>query len=191
MPRGSEQNGKEYFFVSREEFENMIAADEFLEHAEVFGNYYGTARRFLREAEERRQRPAAGHRCAGRAADKEAIPEAVSIFILPPDRESWSGGCGIGGLDSEAVIRRRLDTARREIENYSKYDYILVNNLLEQSADQLKDIVLAERLRSAGQELSEKKSRLLEIAKACRLEEARERVQPILASFQPQAVKEM
>ena len=55
QPRGSEQNGKEYFFVSREEFEKMIADDEFLEYAEVFGNYYGTARRFLREALERRQ----------------------------------------------------------------------------------------------------------------------------------------
>jgi hypothetical protein len=82
-----------------------------------------------------------------------------------------------------------LDTARREIENYSKYDYILVNNLLEQSADELKDIVLAERLRQSGAELSGEEKQLIETAQACRLEQARERVQPILASFNPQAVK--
>ena len=76
-----------------------------------------------------------------------------------------------------------MDTARREIENYSKYDYILVNNLLEQSADELKDIVLAERLRKSGTEPSEEEKLLVEAAQACRLERAGERVQPILASF--------
>ena len=87
------------------------------------------------------------------------------------------------------MIRRRLDTARREIENYSKYDYILVNNLLEQSADQLKDIVLAERLQTERNELPQEEKRLVETAQACRLEQARERVQPILASFNPQVGK--
>jgi guanylate kinase len=190
-PRGSEQNGKEYFFVSREEFENMITAGEFLEHAEVFGNYYGTARRFLREAEDHGNDLLLDIDVQGAKQIKEAIPEAVSIFILPPDREKLEWRLRHRGLDSEAVIRRRLDTARREIENYSKYDYILVNNLLEQSADQLKDIVLAQRLQRSRKELSEEEKRLLEIAKACQLEQARERVQPILASFQPQALKEM
>jgi guanylate kinase len=190
-PRGSELNGKEYFFVTREEFENMITAGEFLEHAEVFGNYYGTARRFLREAEDHGNDLLLDIDVQGAKQIKEAIPEAISIFILPPDREKLEWRLRHRGLDSEAVIRRRLDTARREIENYSKYDYILVNNLLEQSADQLKDIVLAQRLQDGKAELSEEEKRLLEIAKACKLEQARERVQPILASFQPQALKEM
>ncbi|MGO9863846.1 MAG: guanylate kinase [Terriglobales bacterium] len=185
-PRGSEQNGKEYFFVSREEFEAMIAADEFLEHAEVFGNYYGTARRFLREAEARGHDLLLDIDVQGASKIKEKIPKAVSIFILPPDREKLEWRLRHRGLDSEAVIRRRLDTARREIENYSKYDYILVNNLLEQSADELKDIVLAERLRQSGSELSGEEKQLIEIAQACRLEQARERVQPILASFRRQ-----
>jgi guanylate kinase len=114
----------------------------------------------------------------------------VSIFILPPDREKLEWRLRTRGLDSEEVIRRRLDTARREIENYSKYDYILVNNVLEQSADELRDIVLAERLKkNSGAELSEEEKRLIEAAQACRLEQARERVQPILASFHLQAVK--
>jgi hypothetical protein len=80
-----------------------------------------------------------------------------------------------------------LDTARREIENYSKYDYILVNNVLEQSADQLKDIVLSERLKKrSGAKLSKEEERLVETAQAFRLERARERVQPILDSFRRQ-----
>ena|SRR5271154_498700 len=189
-PRGKEQNRKEYFFVSRQEFEAMIAAGEFLEHADVFGNYYGTARRFLREAE------AHGHDLLldidvqGASQIMEKIPEAVSIFILPPDWETLERRLRSRGLDPEGVIRRRLDTARREIENYSKYDYILVNDQLEQSTDQLKDIVLAERLKKKGTaELSEEEKVVIETARACELEQARERVQPILASFNPQVVK--
>jgi guanylate kinase len=185
-PRGSEQNGKEYFFVTREEFETMIAADEFLEHAIVFGNYYGTARRFLREAENRSNDLLLDIDVQGASKIKEKSPEAVSIFVLPPDREKLEWRLRKRGLDSETVILRRLDTARREIENYSKYDYILVNNLLEQSADQLKDIVLAERLKKKCGELSEEEKKLMEIAQACRLEQARERVQPILDSFHAQ-----
>ncbi len=178
--------GKEYFFISREEFEAMIAAGEFLEHAEVFGNYYGTARRFLRAAEARGNDLLLDIDVQGASQVKEKISDAVSIFILPPDREKLEWRLRNRGLDSEAVIRRRLDTARREIENYSKYDYILVNNLLEQSADQLRDIVLAERLKKkSGVELSEEEKRLVAIAQACRLEQARERVQPILDSFNP------
>jgi guanylate kinase len=188
-PRGSEQNGKEYFFVSREEFEAMIAADKFLEHATVFGNYYGTARRFLREAETRGNDLLLDIDVQGASKIKQKIPDAVSIFILPPDREKLEWRLRNRGLDSEAVIRRRLDTARREIENYSKYDYILVNDQLEQSADELKDIVLAVRLLRSGAEPSGEEKRRVETAQACRLEEARERVQPILASFNPQAVK--
>jgi len=188
-PRGSEQNSKEYFFVSREEFEAMIAADEFLEHADVFGNYYGTARRFLREAEARGNDLLLDIDVQGASQIKQRIPDAVSIFILPPDREKLEWRLRNRGLDSEAVIRRRLDTARREIENYSKYDYILVNDQLEQSADELKDIVLAVRLLRSGAEPSGEEKRRVESAQACRLEQARERVQPILASFNPQAVK--
>ncbi len=188
-PRGSEQDGKEYFFVSREKFEAMIVADEFLEHATVFGNYYGTARRFLRDAENRSNDLLLDIDVQGASKIKEKIPEAVSIFILPPDREKLEWRLRNRGLDSEEVIRRRLDTARREIENYSKYDYILVNNLLEQSADQLRDIVLAERLLRSGAQLSAEENRLVLAARASRLEQALDRVQPILASFNPQVVK--
>jgi guanylate kinase len=188
-PRGSEKNGKEYFFVSQSEFEAMIAADEFLEHASVFGNYYGTARRFLREAESRGNDLLLDIDVQGAGQIKQRIPGAVRVFILPPDREKLEWRLRNRGLDSEEVIRRRLDTARREIENYEKYDYILVNNLLEQSADELRDIVLAERLLRSGVKPSGEEKRRVATAEACRLEHARDRVQPILASFNPQVIK--
>jgi guanylate kinase len=194
-PRGSEQNGKEYFFVSKDEFEKMIAADKFLEFAEVFGDekvrgkYYGTARRFLEEAEKRGNDLLLDIDVQGASQIKRKIPNAVSIFILPPDREKLEWRLRNRGSDSEDVIRRRLDTARREIENYEKYDYILVNNLLEQSADELKDIVLAERLLRSEKKPTGDEERRVATAQGCRLEYARERVQPILASFNPQVIK--
>jgi guanylate kinase len=113
----------------------------------------------------------------------------VSIFILPPDWETLERRLRSRGQDSEEAMRRRLDTARREIENYSKYDYILINDQLEQSVDQLKDIVMAERLLRSGSKPSVEETQLVEAAQACRLENSRERVQPIVASFHPQMVK--
>ena len=184
-PRGPEQNRKEYFFVSREEFRAMIDKDEFLEYADVYGNYYGTARRFLREAEESGHDLLLDIDVQGASQIMRKIPNAVSIFILPPDWESLEQRLRSRGQDAEPVIRRRLDTARREIENYSKYDYILINDQLEQSVNQLQNIVLAERLRQSGTEPSEEERQLVEAAQACRLERTRERVQPILASFHP------
>jgi guanylate kinase len=124
-----------------------------------------------------------------RGSEKKKIPQAVSIFILPPDRENLEWRLRSRGLDAEDEICRRLDTARREIENYSKYDYILVNKVVEQSADQLRDIVLSERLQRSAAELSAEEKRRVDRAQACRLEQARERVQPILASFNPQVAK--
>jgi guanylate kinase len=182
-PRGSEQNGKEYFFVTKEQFEAMIKADEFLEYANVFGYYYGTAKRFLRDAEARGNDLLLDIDVQGAQQVKKSIPDAASIFILPPDREKLEWRLRNRGLDSEEVIRRRLDTARREIENYSKYDYILVNERLERATDELKAIVLAERIRRSGCKPSPEELRLLEIARSCCLDQARERVRPILESF--------
>ena len=182
-PRGSEQNGKEYFFVTKEQFEAMIKADEFLEYANVFGYYYGTAKRFLRDAEARGNDLLLDIDVQGAQQVKKSIPDAASIFILPPDREKLEWRLRNRGLDSEEVIRRRLDTARREIENYSKYDYILVNERLERATDELKAIVLAERIKRSGRKPSPEELRLLETAGSCCLDQARERVRPILESF--------
>jgi guanylate kinase len=186
-PRGSEQSGKEYFFVSEPEFETMIAAGEFLEYAKYDEHHYGTARRFLRDAENRGLDLLLDIDVQGAAQVKGNHPDAVSIFILPPGREQLEWRLRTRGQNSEEEISRRLETARREIEQYSRYDYILINNVLEQSADELKAIVLAERLaetiRNRGVPPTPEEVRVLETAEASRLERARERVQPILASF--------
>jgi guanylate kinase len=182
-PRGSEQNRREYYFVPRPEFEAMVARGEFLEHADVFGNYYGTARRFLEEAKEKGNDLLLDIDVQGASQVQKAIPEAVSIFVLPPNHESLEWRLRHRGTDSESVICRRLDTARREIENYDKYDYILVNDRLEESADLLKGIVLWERARRSGRPLTEQEQALRKVAEQCCLQNMRDRVQPILDSF--------
>ena len=182
-PRGSERNGKEYFFISRPEFDEMMKRDEFLEHAEVFDNCYGTARKFLREAEQHSHDLLLDIDVQGAEQIKKKSPEAVSVFILPPDRKTLEQRLRKRGQDSEKVIQRRLDTARREIENYVKYDYILVNDRLEDSVELLQAIVLGERLRRSGKALSGDQSKNLAMAERCRLDNVRERVQPILESF--------
>ncbi len=184
-PRGSEQNGTEYFFVSRPEFEEMVRKDEFLEHAEFDGNYYGTARRFLREAQEGGQDLLLDIDVQGAEQIKRKMPQAVSIFILPPNREELESRLRERGEDSADVIERRLATATREIENYGKYDYILVNDHLEESTEALKSILLAERLKRSGAQgqRSADDTAMLARAERCRLVNVRERLQPILASF--------
>lgn len=182
-PRGSEQSGREYFFISREEFEGMIAGEQFLEHAVFDGNYYGTARRFLQEAEGRGHDLLLDIDVQGAAQVKAKIPCAISIFVLPPDRQKLEWRLNNRGLDSPAVIHRRLDTASREIENYDKYDYILVNDRLEEATDELRAIVLSERLRRSGETPSEEDQKKIRMAEGNRLSNARDRIQPILDSF--------
>ena len=182
-PRGSEQNGREYFFISRADFESMIREDDFLEYADVYGNYYGTAGRFLREAQAEGTDLLLDIDVQGAAQIKSKISDAPSIFVLPPDRSTLEWRLRNRGSDSDDVICRRLATARREIENYDKYDYILVNDRLEPSVGQLKAIVLSERLWHSGRPLTEEDKAQVAVAERCRLENVRDRVQPILDSF--------
>src|SRR5579864_7032432 len=151
-PRGAEQNGREYYFVSREQFEEMLRKNEFLEHANVFGNYYGTARSFLRKAEEQGKDLLLDIDVQGAEQIRAKIPEAASIFILPPNRGELEQRLRNRSQDTESVIQRRLDAATREIENYGKYDYILVNDRLDVSAAGLEAIVLSERFKREGKE---------------------------------------
>ncbi len=186
-PRGSEQNGREYYFVSREEFERMLAGDEFLEHAEVFGHYYGTHRRFQREAEARGHDLLLDIDVQGARQMKEKIPEAVSIFVLPPSREELEQRLRRRSqaekMRSQEVIQRRLETATREIENYPAYDYILINDRLEHSIDVLKAIVLAERLRDPVRPLGAEEREILETAESCRQARTGEQLKRVLATF--------
>ena len=158
-PRGSEKNGRQYYFVSRPEFEKMIREGEFLEHAEVFGNYYGTARRFLREAEQNGRDLLLDIDVQGAAQIQQKLPDATSIFILPPNRKTLEERLRKRSEDSEEVIPRRLDAATREIENYHRYNYILINDQLEDSIRLLRAVVRGERLLRAGRALSDEEGK--------------------------------
>ncbi|MFZ0289940.1 MAG: guanylate kinase [Candidatus Sulfotelmatobacter sp.] len=182
-PRGSETNGRQYYFVSRAEFEKMIQDGAFLEHAEVFGNYYGTARRFLRQAEQHGRDLLLDIDVQGAKQIQDKLPEAVSIFILPPDRKTLEERLRKRSEDREEVIRRRLVTATHEIENYQRYNYILVNDQLEDSIKLLRAVVRGERLLRAGRALSEEETKIVTLGDCCRLANVRDRLQPILASF--------
>jgi guanylate kinase len=181
--RGSEKNGKQYFFVTRDVFEQMIRDEEFLEYAEVFGNYYGTARRFLRDAEKNERDLLLDIDVQGAQQIKKKLPEAVSIFVLPPNRQTLEWRLRKRSEDAEAVIERRLITATREIQNYDKYDYILINDKLEDSSEILQAIVLSERLRKRANQLSSDEKRVIELAERNRLTNVKDRLEPILASF--------
>lgn len=149
-PRGSEQNGKHYHFISLAEFEKMIREGEFLEHANVHGNYYGTARLFLREAGRNGHDLLLDIDVQGAAQIKRTLTDAISIFVLPPDRKTLEWRLRNRSEDPENVIQRRLLAATREIEEYDKYDYVLINDKLEESCEKLRAIVLSERLRRSG-----------------------------------------
>jgi len=181
--RGSEQNGKQYHFVSREEFEQMVRAGEFLEHATFDGNCYGTARRFLQEAGQKGHDLLLDIDVQGAEQIKQKLTDAVSIFVLPPDRKTLEWRLRKRSEDAEAVIGRRLATAGREIKNYNKYDYILINDKLEESIESLQAIVLSERLRRSRSPLSEGEKRIVELADRHRLANVRDRLGPILDSF--------
>lgn len=179
QPRGNEQNGREYFFVSRDQFDAMVERREFLEHAEVFGNCYGTARRFLEQAQQTGHDLLLDIDVQGAAQIKSKLPEAVSIFILPPDRKTLEARLRHRSLDRDEVIKRRLVTATREIEKYREYDYILINDRLEDSVEALRAILLAERVKHSGSG----DTQTLAIAERCRLSNVGKRLEPILASF--------
>jgi len=178
-PRGTEKDGCEYFFISREQFEEMTRNQEFLEHADVFGNFYGTAKSFLNKAESANKDLLLDIDVQGAEQIKRKLPEAISIFIMPPNRAELERRLRERSQDSEPVIQKRLKAAGREIENYRKYDYILVNDRLEDSVSTLEAILLSERLKRnerADEKLSAR-------AEKCRLDQIRERIQPILKSF--------
>jgi guanylate kinase len=186
-PRGSEENGREYNFTSREEFQLMLDAGVFLEHAEVFGNFYGTARRSLDEAR------SAGHDLLldidvqGAAQVRAKMPEAVSIFVLPPNprvlRTRLRNRSRAEGFVNDEEVYRRLKAASKEIENYREYGYILVNDILDRAVAQLEAIVLAERYYRNGEIIAYRSRRVLEVAAACLQSNSHERIKPVLEAF--------
>ena len=151
-PRGDEVDGHSYRFVSREDFEARIAGDEFLEWAEVFGNYYGTHRGILEEAQAQGRDLVLDIDVQGARQLRSRIPEAVSVFILAPSRQILEQRLRARGEDREDVIERRLRDAAEEIRDYNRYDYVLVNRDLDESDATLSAIVRAERVRRTRME---------------------------------------
>jgi len=152
QPRGQERDGESYRFISRAEFESCVERGEFLEHADVFGNYYGTHRSALELARREGLDLVLDIDVQGARQLKRQILDAVSIFILAPSRQILEQRLRDRSEDSDAVIERRLRDAAREIGNYGQYDYVLINNDLQSSADSLAAIVRAERMRRVRME---------------------------------------
>jgi len=186
-PRGSEEHGREYYFTTKEEFQRMLDEGVFLEHAEVFGNFYGTARKSLQEAR------AAGHDLLldidvqGAEQVRAKMPEAVSIFVMPPNprvlRTRLRNRSRAEGVVNEEEVYRRLNAASKEIENYREYGYILVNDILDRAVAQLEAIVLAERFYRNGEVIAYRSRRVLEVAAACLQSNSHERLKPVLEAF--------
>lgn len=146
-PRGNEKPGESYVYISREEFLSRIDRSEFLEHAEVFGNFYGTNCEVLEQAKSEGKDLILDIDVQGARQLKERIPEAVTIFILPPSRDILEQRLRLRSEDSEEVIQRRLREAAEEIRNYQQYDYVLVNHQVDESTITLAAIIKAERVR--------------------------------------------
>ena len=151
-PRGAEVNGHDYIFISREEFELRLKDNEFLESATVFGNYYGTHQNNYDRAVAEGRDLLLDIDVKGARQLKERLPGAISVFILPPSRQILEERLRARSEDAENVIQRRLREAAEEIRNYDQYDYVLVNQDVEESSATLRSIVFAERSRRARME---------------------------------------
>jgi guanylate kinase len=140
-PRPNEQDGREYYFVSNAQFDQLVAANAFLEHARVFDNQYGTSLGQLKD------KLAAGSTVLleidwqGARQVRRALPDCRSIFILPPSREALRQRLTTRGTDSQAVIERRLADAVTDMGHYGEFDYVVVNDEFPRAVDQLVQIV--------------------------------------------------
>jgi guanylate kinase len=182
--RGSEEDGREYHFTTREKFERMIAAGEFLEWAEVFGNYYGTAISTLEHAKRAGKDLLLDIDVQGAAQVMKKMPEAVSIFVLPPSPQVLQTRLRRRTLAEEAasktpipeeVIQKRLAAARSELKQMWDYKYALVNDVLDQAVEELRAIVLCERGVRNGVQA---------IASSCRTDAPSPRLKAALKNFQ-------
>jgi len=144
-PRPGEIEGEHYFFVNECVFESMIEEGDFLEWAHVYGNYYGTGRPFVEQQLERGQDVLLDIDVQGASKVRERVPEAISVFVFPPSYQELEQRLRSRGLDDPAVIEARLEIARNEIREYSQYDYMIVNDDIEESVNELQSIVLAAR----------------------------------------------
>jgi guanylate kinase len=140
-PRPNEIPGRDYHFVSAERFQEMIANDEFLEHARVFDNCYGTGVRTVQEALSNGEELLLEIDWQGARQVRARIPEACSIFILPPSRHALELRLRGRSTDSEEVIQRRLRDAAEDLGHWTEFDYVVINDRFEQAIEDLQAVV--------------------------------------------------
>jgi guanylate kinase len=148
-PRPSEVDGRDYHFVDRKHFETLVAENAFLEWAEVHGNLYGTS---LAEIDRARSTPGCGGMIfdidyQGARQIRAKVPDVIGVFILPPSMEELEKRLRGRASETEEAVQRRFAVAKREIEHYALFDYVVVNDDVERAFDHLRSIVLAERSR--------------------------------------------
>ncbi|MCU0658438.1 MAG: guanylate kinase [Polyangiaceae bacterium] len=149
--RAHEQDGREYHFVDRATFERMIEGGEFAEHAEVFGNFYGTSLRELSPTSDDQRGVVLDLDVQGVRQLAARLPEVRSVFILPPSFEELERRLRARADEPESSIQRRLSEARAEVEHYSMFDHLVVNDDLDAAYEQLRAIVLADGTRRRRQ----------------------------------------
>lgn len=150
-PRPGEVHGEHYFFVNHDEFRSMIGENAFLEHAEVFGNYYGTSRKAIEQVLATGVDVFLDIDWQGAQQIRKSMPGARSIFILPPSKDELDRRLRGRGQDSEEVIAKRMAQAVAEMSHYAEYDYLIVNDDFDTALSDLKNIIRAERLRMSRQ----------------------------------------
>jgi guanylate kinase len=155
--RAGERDGRDYFFVSEARFKRLAAAGDFAEWAQVHGYYYGTSRRQIRRAQAAGQDVLLDIDVQGHGQVRRRLPDAVSVFLLPPSFRELQRRLRRRHSDSPQVIRRRLRVAKREIRRWREYDYVVVNDRLERAAGALRSIVEAVRVRGTVQQEHVKK----------------------------------
>lgn len=151
-PREGEQHGIHYHFVPKEEFESLIQQQAFLEHANVFGNYYGTSIEGVNQLSRQGFDVILEIDVQGAEQVRRILPNAVSIFILPPSFEILANRLNNRGTDSEEVIATRLSQARQEIEQAAQFDYVVINDDLDTAESDLLHIIKASRLKRSAQQ---------------------------------------
>ena len=150
-PREGEAHGREYHFIARADFERMIASGDFLEHANVYGNYYGTSRRWIEEQLSAGEDVLLEIDWQGAAQVRKLFAHMVGIFILPPSLAELSRRLEARGKDAPEAIATRMASAREEVSHVLEFEYIIVNERFETAVDDLVSIVRAARVSRAQQ----------------------------------------
>jgi guanylate kinase len=150
-PRSGEVNGRDYHFVDEETFRKMLLNGEFVESAEVYGNLYGTSQKWIDSAIASGQDILLEIDCQGAKQIQKILPESIGIFILPPSADALATRLKIRAQDNPGIIQKRLAAAREEVSHINEFDYVIINDRLEDALNDLICIVRAEHLRRARQ----------------------------------------